>query len=97
MAQTLKTYTVICANSTAQALDENVIGISSAWIASTSSLAVGQGLTLSVTAASPAPTQYSFAGTVTSPTTAITLGYSPTAGVLMIVKAVPSAGNNLGY
>ena len=98
MAILTKTFKVICANSTVQAVSENIIGIGGAWIASTASLAgVGIMTSLAVVTGTPGTTQVQFAGTVAAPSSAFTLGYSPVAGDLMMVDAVPAAGNLQGY
>jgi hypothetical protein len=94
MAQTVKTYSVITAATAAQTLDESVVQVTSALLfASTTA-----GFTaLTPVTSAPGTTQIQFTGSVSAPSNTVTLNSAPSAGTLLIVKAVPAIGNPLGY
>jgi hypothetical protein len=94
MAILTKTYTVVCANSTAQALDENVISISGAVVQVS---ITGLVTTLTPVTGQPGTNQIQFAGSVGSPSSGLTMNAAPPVNTLLIVKAVPAAGNQQGY
>ena len=90
MQNVTKLYAIACANSTVQVLPETATQVTAAWIASTASLA-GVGIMISLTPVSSVvgTTQIQFTGTAVTPSSVLTLSYSPTTNELLLVSAVP--------
>lgn len=94
----IKTFVIFGDPTTvAQVLDEAIVGITSAQIASTSSLAVGQFTKLTPVTGAPTSTQIQFTGTVTSPSATVTLSAVPATNQQIVVKGRIAAGSLPGY
>lgn len=97
MAKLVQGYPIrIAASTTAQVLPENAAGIENVWLQNVPSSAGAAGEFLTAVTGAPGTTQIQFAGTVETPTTALTLNSAPATGLLLILDYLPAAGNLSG-